>query len=77
MCKDPTVASRHSLAGARSLWVVIGQANQLTNIDVEVIAHGELVGVGDVHIAEAVLGQLHKLGCAGRGDQQLALTKLA
>ena len=50
--------------------VVVGQADQLTHVDVEVIAHQrKLIGEGDVHIAEAVLGELYQLSSAGRCSQ--------
>ena len=48
--------------------VVIDQADQLANVDSEVIADKlELVGEGDIDIAEAVFGGLHQLGgdCCG------------
>ena len=62
----------HAAAGLKHVHarVVVGQANQLARVDVEVIAHQrEFIGKGNIHIAEAVLGELHQLGGAGGGGQ--------
>ena len=56
--------------------VVVGQADQLTHVDAKVITHQrEFVGKGDVHIAEAVLGELHQFSGTGRGNQQFTLAE--
>ena len=68
----------HTAAGLEHVHtgMVVSQADQLTHVDVEVIAHQrKLIGEGDVHIAEAVLGELYQLSGTGRGGQELALAE--
>ena len=68
----------HAAAGLEHVdpWVVVGKPDELTHVDVEVIAHqGELVGQGDVHVAETVLGELHQFSGAGCGGHWFALAK--
>ena len=53
--------------------MVIGELDQLPHVDVLAVGDDrELVGEGDVHVAEGVLGELGHLGGAGVGEQQLA-----
>jgi len=64
------------LVSVRLASVVVGEADQFAHVDTEAITHQrELVSEGDVHIAEAVFGELHQFGGASGGGKQLALAE--
>ena len=52
-------AARHIRLKHINPGVVVGKADELTHIDIEVIAHQrKLIGESDIHITKAVLGEL-------------------
>ncbi|MCY1553569.1 hypothetical protein D9M68_900660 [compost metagenome] len=52
---------------------MVGQTDQFPDIDLELLADDrQLIGKGDVHVTEAVLGKLAHLRSASIGDNALA-----
>ncbi|MNZ59700.1 hypothetical protein D3C78_777440 [compost metagenome] len=53
--------------------VAVGQVDQFPDIDIQLVADDrQFIGEGDIHVAEAVFGQLAHFGGAGVGDHALA-----